>query len=130
MSEPEDSQEMESETEAEQSVSQQLGFSGPQEELEAVTARMDKIREEVTADLLATWPSPWQNEAMVGAKVTGRLGSHKAFQILLARKRELENQLGVKSGPRAVEDAEDPMGSYASKIARDNEAARQTDSTT
>jgi hypothetical protein len=117
MSEPEDSEEV-SEEEVLASVSEQLGFSGPEEELEAITTRMNQIREEVTADLLATWPSPWKNEAMVGAKVTGRLGSHKAFQILLSRKRELEEELGTDTGPTHMEDAEDPMGSYAMKIAR------------
>ncbi len=117
MSEPEDSEEVSAE-EVLASVSEQLGFSGPEEELEAITTRMNQIREEVTADLLATWPSPWKNEAMVGAKVTGRLGSHKAFQILLSRKRELEEELGTDTGPTHMEDAEDPMGSYAMKIAR------------
>lgn len=117
MSEPEDSEEV-SEEEVLASVSEQLGFSGPEEELEAISTRMNQIREEVTADLLATWPSPWKNEAMVGAKVTGRLGSHKAFQILLSRKRELEEELGTDTGPTHMEDAEDPMGSYAMKIAR------------
>lgn len=122
MSEPEDSEEV-SEEEVLASVSEQLGFSGPEEELEAITARMNQIREEVKAELLATWPSPWQNEAMVGAKVTGRLGSHKAFQILLSRKRELEEELGTDTVPRHMEDAEDPMGSYAMKIARGEDTA-------
>ena len=129
MSEPEVPEQTESETEDEtedeQSVSQQLGFSGPQEELDAINARMAQIKEDVTAELLASWPSPWKNESMVNAKVGGRLGSHKAFQVLLARRRELELELRIDSGPRAIEDAEDPMGSYAIKIARDKEAARQ-----
>ena len=123
MSEPEDSEETLTEEEALASVSEQLGFSGPEEELAAISARMNQIREEVTADLLATWPSPWKNEAMVGAKVTGRLGSHKFFQILLARKRELEEELGTETGPTEFEDAEDPMGSYAMKIARGQDTA-------
>ena len=54
---------------------------------------------EVTADLLATWPSPWKNESMVNAKVGGRLGSHKHFQLLLQRRRELDEQLGTDSAP-------------------------------
>lgn len=110
----------------EQSVSEKLGFSGPEEELKAIIARMDEIREQQTADLLSSWPSPWKNEAMVGAKVTGRLGSHKAFQVLLQRKRELEEDLGVSEVPeREMEDAEDPMGSYAINIAKQREAAAQ-----
>ncbi len=125
MSEPEDPQEVPSVEEALGSVSEQLGFTGPEEELEAINARMLQIKEEVTADLLATWPSPWKNESMVSAKVTGRLGSHKSFQVLLARRRELDEQLGTDSGPRANDDAQDPMGSYAIKIARDREAAKK-----
>ncbi len=114
------------EEETEQSVSEQLGFSGPEEELEAIVARMDQLREQATADLLASWPSPWKNESMVNAKVTGRLGSNKAFQILLQRRRELEEQLGTFTpAPRDMEDAEDPMGSYASKIAKQREAAAE-----
>lgn len=124
MTEPEDPQEAELE-ELEGSVSEQLGFSSPEEELEAINARMAQIKEEVTADLLATWPSPWKNESMVGAKVTGRLGSHKFFQVLLARRRELDEMLGKDSSmARPMEDAaEDPMGSYAIKIAKDRSAA-------
>ena len=130
MSEPEDSQEVptEEEEQAEGSVSEQLGFSGPEEELAAINARMGQIKEEVTADLLATWPSPWKNESMVNAKVSGRLGSHKFFQVLLARRRELDELLGTDAGPKDVDDAQDPMGSYAIKIARDREAAEKSGS--
>lgn len=104
------------------SVSEQLGFSGPEEELEAIIAKMHEIREAVQADLLANWPSPWKGEDMVQAKVTGRLGSHKAFQVLLVRRRELEATLGVTSAPRQMDDAEDPMGSYAIKLAKEKKA--------
>lgn len=127
MSEQE-SQEAATEEESPESISEQLGFGSPQEELAAIIARMDQLKEEVTADLLATWPSPWKNESMVSAKVSGRLGSHKAFQVLLARRRELEEQLGTENAPRAVEDAEDPMGSYAINIARQREAAKKAGS--
>lgn len=128
MSEPEDpqDQELESDPEADQSVSQQLGFSGPGEELAAIETRMGQIREEVTTELLATWPSPWKNDAMVNAKVTGRLGSNKAFQVLLARQRELQAELGTESAAKPdFEDAEDPMGSYSLKIARDQAENRE-----
>ena len=128
MSEPEDSQEVASGEEAEESVSEQLGFSGPEEELAAINARMAQIKEEVTADLLATWPSPWKNESMVNAKVSGRLGSHKFFQVLLARRRELDEMLGTESGPKPPDEAEDPMGSYAIKIAKDRNAAEKSKS--
>ncbi|MEX0790460.1 MAG: hypothetical protein WD178_06750 [Actinomycetota bacterium] len=104
-------------------VSEELGFSGPAEELAAINARMDQIKEEVTADLLATWPSPWKNESMVSAKVGGRLGSHKAFQLLLQRRRELDEELGTDSTSKPIESAEDPMQSYANKMARGEEVA-------
>jgi hypothetical protein len=102
-------------------VSQELGFSSPEEELAAINARMDQLKEEVTADLLASWPSPWKNEAMVGAKVSGRLGSNKAFQVLLARRRELDEELGTDSSSKPVDPGEDPMQSYANKLARGEE---------
>jgi hypothetical protein len=94
-----------------ETVSEELGFGSPEEELEAINARMNQIKEEVTADLLATWPSPWKNESMVNAKVGGRLGSHKHFQLLLQRRRELD------------EVGEDPMQAYANKLARGEEVA-------
>lgn len=111
-----------SETEAtepeapEKSVSEQLGFSGPEEELEAMRAKMSEIKQVVTDELIREWPSPWKSENMVNAKVTGRLSSHKAYQTLLARTRELEAQLGIVGGARVAEEAQDPMGSYAAKI--------------
>lgn len=106
-----------------ESVSEELGFGSPEEELEAINARMDQIKEEVTADLLATWPSPWKNESMVNAKVGGRLGSHKHFQLLLQRRRELDEQLGTDSTTAPVEVGEDPMQAYANKLARGEEVA-------
>lgn len=122
MSEAEDSQQSEAE-EAAQTVSEELGFAGPGEELAAITARMDQIKEEVTADLLATWPSPWKNDSMVNAKVSGRLGSNKAFQVLLARRRELDEELGADSYDRGTDDAQDPMGAYSIQVAKDRGAA-------
>jgi hypothetical protein len=68
-----------------------------QEEMASLQERMDEIREWVTEELLDTWPSPWKNDSMVKAKVTGRLGSNKEFQAMLAALREAEaklNQLG------------------------------------
>jgi hypothetical protein len=106
-----------------ETVSEELGFGSPEEELEAINARMDQIKEEVTADLLATWPSPWKNESMVNAKVGGRLGSHKHFQLLLQRRRELDEQLGTDSTSAPVEVGEDPMQAYANKLARGEEVA-------
>jgi hypothetical protein len=106
-----------------ETVSEELGFGSPEEELEAINARMNQIKEEVTADLLATWPSPWKNESMVNAKVGGRLGSHKHFQLLLQRRRELDEQLGTDSAPAPVEVGEDPMQAYANKLARGEEVA-------
>lgn len=124
MSEPEGTDLMsESAEEPASSVSQELGFAGPAEELAAVNARMAEIKEEVTADLLATWPSPWKNESMVAAKVGGRLGSHKAFQLLLQRRRELDEELGTDSTPQQIDNGEDPMQSYANKLARGEEVA-------
>lgn len=125
MSEPEGTELMSpSETvEKSESVSEELGFASPEEELEAINARMAQIKEEVTADLLATWPSPWKNDSMVNAKVSGRLGSHKHFQLLLQRRRELDEQLGTDSAPATVEVGEDPMQSYANKLARGEEVA-------
>lgn len=122
MSEAEDSQQSEAD-EAAQTVSEELGFAGPEEELAAITARMDQIKEEVTADLLATWPSPWKNDSMVNAKVSGRLGSNKAFQVLLARRRELDEELGADSYDRGIDDAEDPMGAYSIQVAKERGAA-------
>jgi hypothetical protein len=106
-----------------ETVSEELGFGSPEEELEAINARMNQIKEEVTADLLATWPSPWKNESMVNAKVGGRQGSHKHFQLLLQRRRELDEQLGTDSAPAPVEVGEDPMQAYANKLARGEEVA-------
>lgn len=106
-----------------ENVSEELGFSGPEEELEAINARMNQIKEEVTADLLAAWPSPWKNEAMVSAKVGGRLGSHKAFQLLLQRRRELDEELGTDSTFAPIDTGEDPMQAYANKLARGEEVA-------
>jgi hypothetical protein len=106
-----------------ETVSEELGFASPEEELDAINARMNQIKEEVTADLLATWPSPWKNESMVSAKVGGRLGSHKHFQLLLQRRRELDEQLGTDSAPAPVEVGEDPMQAYANKLARGEEVA-------
>lgn len=106
-----------------ETVSEELGFGSPEEELEAINARMDQIKEEVTADLLASWPSPWKNESMVNAKVGGRLGSHKHFQLLLQRRRELDEQLGTDSASAPVEVGEDPMQAYANKLARGEEVA-------
>jgi len=125
MSEPEGTELMSpSETvEKSESVSEELGFAGPEEELEAINSRMAQIKEEVTADLLATWPSPWKNDSMVNAKVSGRLGSHKHFQLLLQRRRELDDQLGTDSAPAQVEAGEDPMQAYANKLARGEEVA-------
>lgn len=108
-----------------QSMSEQLGFSGPEEELEAIDAKMAEIKKDVTEELVRDWPSPWKGEAMVGAKVTGRLSAHKAYQTLLARRRELEAQLGVSTGGRQTEEAQDPMGSYAAKIRKSKEAGAE-----
>lgn len=101
----------------EQEHSSPLGFGTPQEELDAINARMAEIKETVTSELIRDWPSPWKNDAMVNAKVTGRLGSNKHFQVLLARRRELDAELGIQEPTRESETAQDPMGSYASKIA-------------
>jgi hypothetical protein len=60
---------------------------------------------------------------MVNAKVGGRLGSHKHFQLLLQRRRELDEQLGTDSAPAPVEVGEDPMQAYANKLARGEEVA-------
>lgn len=105
----------------EQSISEQLGFSGPEEELQAIKVKMSEIKQAVTDELIRDWPSPWKSENMVGAKVTGRLSSHAPYQTLLARQRELEAQLGTVPGPRQVEEAQDPMGSYAAKIRKSRE---------
>lgn len=107
---------------ADQSISEQLGFSGPEEELDAIRAKMAEIKQVVTDELLAEWPSPWRSENMVNAKVTGRLSSHKAYQTLLARTRELEAELGIVGHARQAEEAQDPMGSYAAKIRRERQA--------
>lgn len=125
MSEPEGT-ELVSESEEElapETVSAELGFSGPEEELAAINNRMAEIKAEVTADLLASWPSPWKNDSMVNAKVGGRLGSHKAFQLLLQRRRELDELLGTDSAPPPMEDGEDPMQAYANKMARGEDVA-------
>lgn len=124
MSEAEESQQLEAEEEAAQTVSEELGFAGPEEELAAISARMDQIKEEVTADLLATWPSPWKNDSMVNAKVSGRLGSNKAFQVLLARRRELDEELGADSYSRETDEAQDPMGAYSIQAAKDRSAEK------
>ncbi|MEX2587460.1 MAG: hypothetical protein WD602_05630 [Actinomycetota bacterium] len=105
----------------EQSMSEQLGFSGPEEEREAINAKMAEIKEAVTEELIRDWPSPWKSENMVGAKVTGRLSSHKAYQTLMARRRELDAQLGIVGAARQAEEAQDPMGSYAAKIRKSRE---------
>lgn len=107
---------------AEQAYESPLGFSSPQEELDAVKTRMAEIKEIVTSELIRDWPSPWKNESMVNAKVTGRLSSNRHFQVLLARCRELEAELGIRDPSRESETAQDPMGSYASKIAADRNA--------
>jgi hypothetical protein len=80
--------------------------------------RMAEIKALVTEELIRDWPSPWRNEAMTAAKVSGRLSSHKEYQSLLSRLRELQKELGVTAKPRETEEAEDPMGSYAMKLAR------------
>ena len=89
-----------------------------QEELAQVASRMSEIKEAVKEELIRDWPSPWRNEGMTNAKVTGRLGSHKEYRVLLTRQRELEEALGIVAGPRIIEEAEDPMGSYAIKLAK------------
>ncbi len=93
-----------------------------EQELQEAEARMAEIKANVTEELIRDWPSPWRNEAMTGAKVTGRLSSHKEYQSLLQRTRELQRELGVTAKPRETEEAEDPMGSYAMKLAK---AARE-----
>lgn len=95
--------------------------TGDAAELEALQARMAEIKTQVTEELIRDWPSPWRNESMTNAKVGGRLGGNKEFQGLLRRRRELQETLGVADAPRQLEDAVDPMGSYANRLARDED---------
>ncbi|MGQ0678887.1 MAG: hypothetical protein ACT4OM_04385 [Actinomycetota bacterium] len=97
----------------------------PAGELSAVGARMAEIKAFVTEELIRDWPSPWRNEAMTNAKVGGRLGGNKEFQGLLARKRELEKELGVVYEARKMEQSEDPMGAYVTKAAEAEKAAEE-----
>lgn len=92
--------------------------TGSVAELEAVQARMAEIKAQVSEELIRDWPSPWKAEAMVAAKVTGRLGGNKEFQGLLKRKRELQESLDMPDAPRQLEDAVDPMGSYANRLSK------------
>ena len=89
-----------------------------EEELAQVASRMGEIKEAATEELIRDWPSPWRNEGMTNAKVTGRLSSNKEYRVLLTRQREIEEALGIVAGPRKIEEAEDPMGSYAIKLAK------------
>jgi len=89
-----------------------------QEELAQLQARMEELKIAVTEELIRDWPSPWRNEGMTNAKVTGRLSSNKEYRELLTRQREIEATLGIVAGPRKIEEAEDPMGSYAIKLAK------------
>ena len=97
---------------------EQLDRAALEQELADIEARMAEIKAQTTEELIRDWPSPWRNEAMTGAKVTGRLSSNKEYQTMLARLRKLQGKLGVVAKPRETEEAQDPMGSYAMKLAR------------
>jgi hypothetical protein len=108
-----------SETEESQSEAQegQSSGAGLEQEMSQIQDRMAEIKDLTEEELIRDWPSPWRNEAMTEAKVSGRLSSHKEYQSLLQRLREIKKQLGVVAKPREMEEAEDPMGSYALKLA-------------
>lgn len=89
------------------------------DDLAATEERMAQIKAQVTEELIRDWPSPWKNDAMVNAKVSGRLGGNKEFQALLAKRRVLQGQLGVAPAARQMEDAVDPMGGYANQLVRE-----------
>lgn len=96
-----------------------------QEELAQVASRMEELKVAVTEELIRDWPSPWRNEGMTNAKVTGRLSSNKEYRVLLTRQRELEAVLGIVAGPRKIEEAEDPMGAYAIKQAKSSKEEQE-----
>ena len=93
-----------------------------EEELAQIEDRMGQIKAETTEELIRDWPSPWRNEAMTQAKVSGRLSAHKEYQTLLVRQRKLNSVLGVTPKPRGSDEAQDPMGSYAMKLAKASNA--------
>lgn len=96
-----------------------------EDELTETEKRMAQIKAETTEELIRDWPSPWRNDAMTSAKVSGRLSSNKEYQVLLHRQRQLREILGVAPKQRENDEAQDPMGSYAMKIAKAAHEKRQ-----
>ena len=84
------------------------------EELAKIEARMAEIKETTLEELIRDWPSPWRNEAMTNAKVTGRLGGNRSTRPCWPRPVALRGlrKLGSRN-PDEYEQSEDPMGSYA-----------------
>jgi len=59
-------------------------------ELAAVCAQLDAVRQAVASEVDRTWTSAWKSPDTVDAKVRARLAGHREYQALRARKRELE----------------------------------------
>lgn len=54
--------------------------------------RMERIKEDVAADVEANWPAMWRSPELVDAKVRARLSGHEQYQELLHRVREMESR--------------------------------------
>lgn len=59
-------------------------------ELDAVCAQLDALRQAVASEVDRTWTSAWKSPDTVDAKVRARLAGHREYQALRARKRQLE----------------------------------------
>jgi hypothetical protein len=59
-------------------------------ELDAVCAQLDALRQAVASEVDRTWTSAWKSPETVDAKVRARLAGHREYQALRVRKRQLE----------------------------------------
>jgi hypothetical protein len=59
-------------------------------ELDAVCAQLDAVRQAVASEVDRTWTSAWKSPETVDAKVRARLAGHREYQALRTRKRQLE----------------------------------------
>ncbi len=59
-------------------------------ELDAVCAELDALRQAVASEVDRTWTSAWKSPETVDAKVRARLAGHREYQALRVRKRQLE----------------------------------------
>lgn len=68
------------------------GLEATRRERQELQQRMERIKEEVHADVEANWTAMWRSPELIESKVQARLSGHGDYQELVHRVREMESR--------------------------------------